>query len=59
MKQILIMLLALASLSISCSQQDREARDIQREESFGKDDFRESDNYERTLPLEPDSKSAQ
>jgi PBP1b-binding outer membrane lipoprotein LpoB len=59
MKRSFYLVLTLALLFIGCSQQDNDVRDVQREESFGEDDFRESDNYKRTIPIEPDAKSAQ
>jgi hypothetical protein len=59
MKQLFFVLMTLVLLSISCSPKDNDVRDVQKEESFGEDDFRESDNYERTVPLEPVGKPIQ
>lgn len=50
-----ISLALIGLLCLSCSREN-DLKDVQREESFGEDDFRESDNYQRTVPLEPDAK---
>jgi hypothetical protein len=47
----------ISLLFLSCSREN-DIKDVQREESFGEDDFRDSDNYRRTVPLEPDKKPA-
>lgn len=56
--RVFLFLLLAGFLLTACSREDNDVRDVQREESFGHDDFRENDNYERTVPLEPDEKAA-
>lgn len=48
-----VIFVILSSFLSGCSREN-DIRDVQREESFGEDDFRDGDNYERTVPIEPD-----
>ncbi len=48
-----VIFVILSSFLSGCSREN-DIRDVQREESFGEDDFRDGDNYERKVPIEPD-----
>lgn len=50
----LLTLLSLAVLSTSCNKDNLGDDGIQREEDIKNEDFRETDNYNRSLPADED-----
>lgn len=49
---VLLSLISLLSFSIACNKNTDRDRGIQREEAMDADDFRETDSYDKTVPVQ-------